>query len=271
MMANPKEKRAYKSPLNDLPLRTPGQSIRDMRVNLVFDRLMPAFLMMFTCFAIAVVSWFQYWFPSSPKAPWLVTGLTLIAVVYLVWVFTKYWPELNRLVQAEQGEKAVGQFLEGLREKGYHVFHDVLGKDFNLDHVAIGPGGMFTLETKTWSKPIKGKPEIIFDGEMLSPLGKPKTQEPIIQAKAQANWLKNLVCESTGKTFPVRPVVLFPGWFVTATKEKRSEVWVLEPKALPAFLERAASAMSADDIKLAAYHLSRYIREEERMRAEAYS
>ena len=35
------------------------------------------------------------------------------------------------------GERAVGQYLERLRESGPRVFHDVPGVGFNLDHVVI--------------------------------------------------------------------------------------------------------------------------------------
>lgn len=37
-----------------------------------------------------------------------------------------------------EGERAVGQFLEQLREQGFHVFHDVVGTGFNVDHVLVG-------------------------------------------------------------------------------------------------------------------------------------
>jgi hypothetical protein len=37
---------------------------------------------------------------------------------------------------------------------------------------------------------------------------------------------------------------------------------VLEPKALPAFIDSAPAMISAADVALAAYHLSRYVRGE---------
>lgn len=35
---------------------------------------------------------------------------------------------------------------------------------------------------------------------------------------------------------------------------------MLEPKALPAFIEAEPESISAPDVSLAAYHLSRYVR-----------
>jgi hypothetical protein len=52
-------------------------------------------------------------------------------------------PHLRSLRLAAEDEKAVGQFLEGLRERGYRVFHDVVGDGFNVDHVRIGPARSF--------------------------------------------------------------------------------------------------------------------------------
>jgi hypothetical protein len=43
-------------------------------------------------------------------------------------------------------------------------------------------------------------------------------------------------------------------------------VWVLEPKSLQGFLANQAELMSAEDVKLASFHLSRFIRTNERNR-----
>lgn len=52
------------------------------------------------------------------------------------------------------GERAVGGVLEGLGENGWRVLHDVHwpGRPkANLDHVAIGPGGVVVIDAKNWS------------------------------------------------------------------------------------------------------------------------
>jgi hypothetical protein len=89
-------------------------------------------------------------------------------------------------------------------------------------------------------------------------------QDPIVQAKAQAGWLRQVLSESTGRTFDVWPVILFPGWYVEADESSRRHAWVLEPKALPAFLQHRPARLASEDVALAAYHLSRFIRSGER-------
>ncbi len=253
-----------RSPLKDKPLRNPGQSVRRARLDIVFDQLMAPLLVTTVFVTWALIEWVRYWLPVA-TAPWLATAIALTGAGYLGFQVRRYWPQLVALQLAEDGEKAVGQFLESLREKGYQVFHDIVTDDFNVDHVLIGPAGVFTIETKTWSKPIRGKAEIEFDGETLKAGGCTPDRDPVVQALAQAAWLKRLLTDSTGKSFPVRPVVLFPGWYVKDSRSSRKELWVLEPKALSAFLSNEPDAMTAEDAKLAAYHLSRFIREQERV------
>ena len=44
---------------------------------------------------------------------------------------------------------------------------------------------------------------------------------------------------TTGQHFAVRSVLVFPGWFVENTRKVRQpDLWVLNPKALPKFLNR---------------------------------
>lgn len=51
--------------------------------------------------------------------------------------------------QGAEGEEVVGEILEGLAAEGWCVIHDVAFGRGNIDHIAIGPGGIFTVETKS--------------------------------------------------------------------------------------------------------------------------
>jgi hypothetical protein len=253
-----------RSPLKDKPLRNPGQSVREHRFDLYYDKLLAPGVVVLILALWTAHEWFRFFYPAPPQP--LVASVFLVGFIgYAWWQHRRTWPKIRALKQAEDGEKAVGQLLDGLRVSGYSVFHDVVGAGFNVDHVLIGPAGVFSIETKTWSKPAKGSPEISFDGETLRAAGWEPDRNPIVQAKAQASWLHGLLAGSTGKGFPVRPVVLFPGWYVKDSRGSRNELWVLEPKALSAFLSNEPEAMTAEDAKLAAFHLSRFIREQERV------
>lgn len=258
-----KDKKKTRTPLKDRPLRNPGQSVREARIDLAYDKVLGPMLMALILFIVAMLEWMRFYYPIK-AAPWLATFVAVVALVYFAWQFFKYWPKVQALRLAEDGEKAVGQFLERLREQGYTVFHDVVGAGFNVDHVLIGPGGVFTIETKTWSKPAKGDAKIVFDGEQLSANGFTPDRNPVIQAKAQARWLRDLLAESTGKPIAVWPVLLFPGWFIENSQQAWREMWVLEPKALPKFLQNEAVQLAPEDVALTSFHLSSFIRAQER-------
>jgi len=51
--------------------------------------------------------------------------------------------------QGAEGEEVVGRILEGLAAKGWHVIHDVSFGRGNIDHIVVGPGGIYTIETKS--------------------------------------------------------------------------------------------------------------------------
>jgi hypothetical protein len=76
--------------------------------------------------------------------------------------------QIRAMRLGRDGERAVGQALEQLRRYGYRVFHDILGPNWNIDHVVIGPGGIFTVETKTLSKPLRGRAVIRYERRSLT-------------------------------------------------------------------------------------------------------
>ncbi len=188
---------------------------------------------------LAILEWVRWYSKASPN-PILYTLVAALFVDYSSIKIIRILPKIKALKQGRDGEKAVGQYLERLREQGIQVFHDIPSKGFNLDHVVIGQSGIYIIETKTYSKPSQGETKIIFNGKSLVIDGNKETEKPIIQVKAASAWLTEILLESTGHKFRPKPVVLFPGWYIEPTSEtKSSEVWVLNPKALPTFIENS--------------------------------
>ena len=252
-----------RSPITDKPLRNPGQSLEKRLDDLLHDKvLLPSFSAWFLIVMTALEWW--YYFHPTTRSPVTITVIAIFAVVYAIFRVWRTWPELRKLRQGIEGEKVVGQFLERLRENGYQVFHDLIGDDFNVDHVIIGSAGVFTIETKTISKPLRGEVKIQFDGANIQINGQAMERNPVHQAKAQASWLKRILQETTEREYKVRPVVLFPGWYIEQKAGSLREIWVLEPKAFLKFLENEPDVLSAEEIKMAGGHLSRFIRAQEK-------
>lgn len=250
--------RNIRSPLKGRPLRNPGQSLDEQIRDVVSDyALGPASFALFMVLVTAL-EWLKY-YRSLPPEPLLYSLVAVPAFGYASFRLFRMRSEIKNLRLGRDGEKAVGQFLEALRQGGYRVFHDVVGDGFNVDHILIGPAGVFTVETKTRSKPSHGA-RIVFDGQTIRVGGYEPDRDPVVQAKAQASWLRELLSESTGRRFEVKGVIVYPGWYVDEENSKDNTIWVLEPKRLPTFLNHEPRRLSDEDIHMAAYHLSRFIR-----------
>lgn len=253
-----------RSPLRDKPLRNPGQSLDERRVDILQDDLLQPLLIALFLVALAALEWVWYLNPVRP-VPWLYTAIALAALVYAAVRVRKGLRKARAVRLGLEGERAVGQFLEHLRADGYQVFHDLVGDGFNVDHVLIGPSGVHTIETKTWNKPGGKDAKVLFDGTRIRVDGLDLDRDPVIQAKAQASWLRELLEQSTGQKIPVHPVILFPGWFVEQEGEvSKKEVWVLNPRALKPFLDHEPERLTPERVRLAAFHLGRFIRAGER-------
>ncbi|MBT7951037.1 MAG: NERD domain-containing protein [Gammaproteobacteria bacterium] len=247
-----------KSPLKDKPLRQPGQSVQEELDKILDDKLLPYVIASGIFIAFALREWYIYFYPTSPR-PIFFTIFAILAICFTAYSFYRNINNIKNLKQGRDGEKAVGQFLEILREDGCIVFHDIVGDKFNIDHVVVSEKGIYCIETKTYSKPSTGNPRVHFNGQTLRIDGLGGKNEILTQVSAASTWLKNTLKESTGKNFVIRPVILFPGWMVN-NENSFKEIWVLEPKAFPNFLKNQNNSITREDKKLAAYHLSRYIR-----------
>lgn len=247
-----------KSPLKDKPLRLAGQSVQEQLDKLIDDKFMNYVLVAAAMFGLTLYEWSR-WYLKTPYNPTLLSVFTVPIIFYCVYKIISMRDEIRNLKLGRDGERAVGQELEKLRTQGCMVFHDIVADNFNIDHVVVSDKGIFLVETKTWSKPTnRVNPQVHYKNEKLLIDGLGDMSKILIQVKAASKWLRRTLQESTGKTFLIKPVILFPGWYVNAPTD--TEIWVLEPKQLPQLVWDKKQLLSKEDKKLAAFHLSRYIR-----------
>ena len=202
-----------KSPLKDNPLRNPGQSLDEEIQRRSDDQAIPWITAIVISIVLAGLEWYR-WVTQAPISPWGYSVVAVTVSAFGVWKLYKIRNQIKQLKLGRDGERAVGQFLESLRQDGYKVFHDIVGDGFNVDHVVIGPTGIYSIETKTFSKSVDKNSKIVFDGSKITKDGFELDRDPVIQAKAQAKWLSELLESSTNRKIQVQPVVLFPGWYV---------------------------------------------------------
>ncbi len=103
------------------------------------------------------------------------------------------------------GERRVGRVLDSLQRSGVWALHDrkLPGSAANVDHVVVGPTGVFTIETKSYT----GRLAIRGRGSQLWVNGRDRSSV-LDQARRHAHVVEALLA-GTGIDTPVHPVVCF--------------------------------------------------------------
>jgi hypothetical protein len=235
------ERRRLKTPLTSNLLRSPGESLRSKIDDLSQDVTFYALFMMGAPFMVYSIHLSQSYFGDILETPFRITVSVLTAFGILAFFAFKLVQALNlrrRLRLAHDAEMAVGQELNQLMLKGYHVYHDFPAEKFNIDHVVVGPGGVYAIETKARTKRTKEdgrtNAEVIYDGKTLQ-FPHRTEQEPIRQAITQAGWLKKWLSSAIGEAVEVSPVLTLPGWFVK--RVSATGIPVINPRQIYSFLD----------------------------------
>ncbi|MFZ5858077.1 MAG: nuclease-related domain-containing protein [Chloroflexota bacterium] len=253
-----KPKQEKRSPLRDKPLRHAGQSIGDTINDKIFSAIMWVIIPMMLL-GFMIDAWTRYLYPKPTTSPLLFTILVLVVFIIAAVRIRNIWHEIHRLKMARDGERLVGEGLQELIRQGATVFHDIQGDKFNIDHVVVSQHGIFMIETKTYSKPVKREAVITHDKSNIYVDGYSVDRNPLDQVNALSSWLQDLLQKSTGIKFYIKPVIVFPGWY-TEKVRGGEEIWIINPKALPVFIANEPIRLKETDVHLIAFHLSRYIR-----------
>ncbi len=138
-------------------------------------------------------------------------------------------PKFDRWLQGARGEESVGGVLEGLAAEGWLTIHDVsLGRG-NVDHIVVGPGGIFTIETKSH----RGRISL----DRLDPRW-------LKQAYAEKKLLERI----TG--IEAQALLVFSeAWLVGSVPARREGVTVLPARMLAWYLSRRRPVMSVDETR----------------------
>ena len=222
------------------------------------DKVLPWFILAALFVVWAGLEWL-YYLTNIDRQPLLSTVAAIVVGAIAVWRIRRLRLWARRLKQGLEGERVVGQFLEGLRADGYLVLHDIEQDRGNIDHVLIGPTGVFAIETKTISKPTDRDAQIVYDGERVVVDGHVPDRDPLKQAEAGAAGIRSIIRERTGENVPVRPVALYPGWYIQRRCHS-PQVWVLNEKYLPGWLDHEPETLTKSDVRRLAAVLEDYVR-----------
>lgn len=240
-----------KSPLSIDLLRGPGHSLQEQISELTIDIISGMLFIPISALVLyASVISDDYFFDRKPGKFLIIIFLTagIGIILYLLQKIYKQLKLRNVLRLGCECEQAVGQDLNELLRYGFNVYHDFLAGDFNIDHIAIGPTGVFAIETKGRSKQLNAERanwKVSFDGETLH-FPTWSEREPIAQARRQAKWLSKWVESATGHPQQVFPVLAIPGWYITRTKPSDFRIY---PGKGSTFLAKGQVVLSKERIQ----------------------
>jgi hypothetical protein len=151
-----------------------------------------------------------------------------LALLVTMFVVSRYvLPLVDRHDRGATGEEQVGGLLEGLREDGWHVIHDASFGHGNIDHIVLGPGGLFTIETKSHPGPVRVR---AIHGAILR------------QAQEERETLERVTGER------VEALLVFSRAWVDKPLARRRGVRVIPARMLPRYLGRRADALAPEQV-----------------------
>lgn len=213
-------KRGRRSPLSGMLLRSPGQTLLTQIEGITDEINSDLFGLIMAPLMVFSIALGQLYFGLLKPNIWIF-GIyifsTLAIMLFIVRKLSRHLSQRHNLHLGLESELAVGQELNHLMREGYYVYHDFPAENFNIDHVAVGPGGIFAIETKGRFKPDKGRgtydATVSFDGKVLR-FPEWEDRKFLEQARRQADWLKKWTSSAIGENVEARPVLALPGWFI---------------------------------------------------------
>ncbi len=176
-------------------------------------------------------------------------GLPAIAVLAAVMILVADRLEKKGLFikkrarDADRGahaEEVVAERLSSLPE-GYHAFHDLAFDGFNIDHVVVGPGGIFVVETKSHREEVTARGDVLLLG------GKQPAKNFLNQAWSQTYQLRDPLEKHTSRKWKIKPVLCFTRAFVKV-REPVKGIEVLNKKYLAAYLSRQPRILGTEEV-----------------------
>jgi hypothetical protein len=215
----------------DPTARAPGQYTRS-----IVQRLRMRTLLTLGALAVATTVMGRRFGWHDPRFLGAEVGLLIAIFAISRWVL----PLVDRHDRGATGEEQVGELLEGLGERGWRVVHDAsLGRG-NVDHILIGPGGVFTVETKSHPGPVRvGR----MHGSVLG------------QAQAQRRAIEAIVEEH------VEPLVVFSRAWVDRPLSRRKGVRVVPARMLLGYVDRQPERLDGQAVARAHARLARALAE----------
>ena len=167
----------------------------------------------------------------------------LTAAIFLVWAVRDGLKGIDSFFKGARGEESVAALLAAL-PRGFHVFHDFMCVGGgSIDHVAVGPNGVFVIETKCWAG------EVTFERGDILVNGSSPTRPPLMQARASAHALARFLADKVGGAPACVPVVCFASDTFIPELLVHEDAVICNASALQSLIVTYACHVTADEIE----------------------
>ncbi|ATX79975.1 Nuclease-related domain-containing protein [Mariprofundus aestuarium] len=214
------KKNKVRSPFTQNCLREPGYSLR-LQLEQIDESFM-GFIILITgvpmyFFAAHITLSYFSGLEETVFRTGFSTTLGALMIIFAIVKLMRLAAQRHNVRLALDGEISAGQLLDPLKRKGFYIYHDVQAKGFYIDHILIGPSGVFTVKTKACSKLDRGAEtadsEVVFDGNQLI-FPDHTDAKAIDEATQQAQWFKQWLIDALGEEVHVHPLLVVPGWHI---------------------------------------------------------
>ncbi|WP_298768299.1 nuclease-related domain-containing protein [uncultured Shewanella sp.] len=247
--------------------RLPGFGISEQLRDLQIQLIGPIFIATLIVSLPFSLVGFQYLIEKG-SFNWLLIIFVLLGL-FLCCVQT--WRIMHKMTNLRLGytaELATASELVRLQAVGYQVFHDIQADNFNIDHLIVGPNGVFAIETKGRYKRLIGDKKkknykLVYEVSHNAKLEeKAKLVFPswcetklLEQAQRQAKWVSHWLTNSSGLSVTAFPILVFPGWFIEL--KAKPPFPILNHKQLPSVLPKLHhQTWSQSDINRIAHQIA---------------
>ncbi|MEU0481362.1 nuclease-related domain-containing protein [Streptosporangium sp. NPDC006013] len=146
------------------------------------------------------------------------------------------------------GERRTARMLRPLNRRGYTVLHDralPYGRA-NVDHLLVGPGGLFVVDTKNWDK----RKRITRRGRRgYVRVGRPSGDKVVGSVIYEAGRVSETLSRALKRPVEVAPVVAIHGAAVPLLRVMRvSGVPLLRASQVPGWISRQKAVLSVAEV-----------------------
>ena len=217
--------RAGNGDFSELHLRSPGESIwskLDRTAQEITAYGVAVFVVPLSLYTV----YLSYLHFGRASGQWTETVyLVCLSVGFVVYGGNR----LRRLVNKQRhlrrvyaGLQVVAQEINQLMLSGHRVFHDFPTGQFNIDHIIVGPNGVYTVQSRVPSdlESVNGHQDstVYLDGQVLRFQERVDTRT-VSNAAFQAAWLANWLLTTSGIALRVQALLTVPGWTIQTLRQ----------------------------------------------------